>query len=420
MITKSNQQRLPLFLFGGVTLLGIFFITITKLVGASPLLSMLVPIFLMAAYWFASSRLKRLRLHDEQTGDNLYYMGFLFTLTSLGVSLYQFTSHGSMDDVVRNFGIAITSTIFGIGMRIIYNQTRRDVLDIERTTRHDLASMTRQVRTEMDSMRREFVDFRRINQQMVVEGVNEIMDATKETSEKVRETFEKMVSDSMKPLEDASLKFGESIGQSLGEISEKLSVVVDKIEGTTKKMENVVLPEAVIKNDLAPLVKEMGATLSQYSASMQSSGKSQQDSTKAISELVQQMGKTMVAIEKSIQASGQAIQSNSALNQKVEQNASAQRQMMEKLMRERSQQSVVFTTGGIPSRPVSPPPPPPSFSPSPSVFPPPRPDGAFQPLNASILPSANGPATGSMIPPSVASISATEPFRPASEESKKA
>jgi len=29
-------------------------------------------------------------LRDDQAGDNLYYMGFLFTLTSLGVSAYQF------------------------------------------------------------------------------------------------------------------------------------------------------------------------------------------------------------------------------------------------------------------------------------------------------------------------------------------
>ena len=54
------------------------------------------------------------RLRDDQSGDNLYYMGFLFTLTSLAVSLYQFSAAGSAEQIVQNFGIAIASTIAGI------------------------------------------------------------------------------------------------------------------------------------------------------------------------------------------------------------------------------------------------------------------------------------------------------------------
>ncbi|WP_312403762.1 hypothetical protein [Rhizobium sp.] len=398
-MSRANQERLPLVLFGGVTLVGIFFIALTKLGGVSPFWSMLIPIVLMIAYWFLSSYLKRLRLHDEQTGDNLYYMGFLFTLTSLGVSLYQFTSDGTMDDVIRNFGIAITSTIFGIGMRIMYNQTRRDVLDIERTTRHDLATMTRQVRTEMDSMRREFVDFRRINHQMVIEGVNEIMESTRETSEKVRQTLEQMVADSMKPLETASQKFGDAINENLLGISEKLGTVVDKVEATARQMESAVLPEAVIKNDLAPLVKEMGTALSQYATAMKTSGQSQSDNSKVVSDsvskLVEQMSRTMGMLERSIQANGQALQSNVALNQKVEQSTNVQRQMFERVMQVRSQPPIVYTTGGIPPRPVmTAAPPPPPF---PGVRTPAQPSG-FESINPTTFPAAQSPSTGPIGP----------------------
>ena len=57
---------------------------------------------------------RALRLRDDQSGDNLYYMGFLFTLTSLGVSLYQFTASRAAEEIVQNFGIAIGSTSMGV------------------------------------------------------------------------------------------------------------------------------------------------------------------------------------------------------------------------------------------------------------------------------------------------------------------
>ena len=67
---------------------------------------------------------------DKPSGDNLYYMGFLFTLTSLAVSLYQFSTVGSAEQIVQNFGIAIASTIAGITLRIMFNQMRRDPVEV--------------------------------------------------------------------------------------------------------------------------------------------------------------------------------------------------------------------------------------------------------------------------------------------------
>ena len=91
----------------------------------------------------ATARL--LRLRDDQAGDNLYYMGFLFTLTSLAVSLYQFSSTGSSEQIVRNFGIAIASNIAGIPLRILFHQMRRDPAEVESTARIELADASRRV-----------------------------------------------------------------------------------------------------------------------------------------------------------------------------------------------------------------------------------------------------------------------------------
>jgi len=50
----------------------------------------------------------------------------MFTLTNFAVSLYQFGTGSSTDEVLRNFGIAISSAIIGMALRIFYNQKRED------------------------------------------------------------------------------------------------------------------------------------------------------------------------------------------------------------------------------------------------------------------------------------------------------
>src|ERR1700719_1411841 len=103
---------------------GCAYIILAKLRGIEAFYVTFVPVGIMVAYALLISLARGLRLRDDQSGDNLYYMGFLFTLTSLGVSLYQFSATRAAEEIVQNFGIAIGSTLAGIGVRGILNQTR--------------------------------------------------------------------------------------------------------------------------------------------------------------------------------------------------------------------------------------------------------------------------------------------------------
>lgn len=164
----------PMVLFASITIGGMIFIWSSKLMGWSLPIVTGVPLVLMGIYFIVSLAVAGFRLHNEQAGDNLYYMGFLFTLSSLGVSLYLFAGETSIETIVRNFGIAVTSTIAGVTLRILFNQMRRDPIDIERSVRHELAEMTRRVRSELDSSSREFSHYRRVSNQMLSEGFEEI------------------------------------------------------------------------------------------------------------------------------------------------------------------------------------------------------------------------------------------------------
>jgi hypothetical protein len=129
--------------FGGVTL---------KLLGVHPFVAagfsaLILVVYASLAYWSTS-----LRLEPEVIGDNSYYLGFLFTLTSLAVTLY-FVAEVASDDrallipeVISGFGVALVSTLVGVFIRVLMMQFRLDLVAREREARVELDQAARDFR----------------------------------------------------------------------------------------------------------------------------------------------------------------------------------------------------------------------------------------------------------------------------------
>lgn len=280
VLHSTLQNHGPMAAFTILTLCGAGFIVTAKLWGLNTLVVTGVPIAIMLAYLVISLLAEGLRLHNEQAGDNLYYMGFLFTLTSLGVSLYRFADETSIDQIVQNFGIAVSSTICGIALRIFFNQMRRDPIDIERSVRHELAEMTRRVRTELDSSAREFSGYRRTSSQMLVEGFEEIARQAEQTGAAVQRAIETLSKESIKPIQEASEKLAtiseqnltlfeqrsaklnelaEEASQKLTQTSSQISDLIEKfssaIEAISEKTEQMKLPDEILRIELKPAIE---------------------------------------------------------------------------------------------------------------------------------------------------------------------
>jgi len=281
----ANSQMIlrnhgPMALFGLLTFIGIIFIWTAKLYALNTAIVTAIPILIMLGYLVISLIANGLRLHNEQAGDNLYYMGFLFTLSSLGVSLYRFTGDVSIDEIVRNFGIAVTSTICGIAFRILFNQMRRDPVDIERSVRHELAEMTRRVRTELDSSAREFSSYRRTSSQMLVEGFEEIAVQAERTGEAVQKAIETLSKESIKPIQDAAqtlatisednlalfekraikaTEIADAATERLDLATHRISSLIENIsrsiDALSEKMAQMKLPDEVLRIELQPVLE---------------------------------------------------------------------------------------------------------------------------------------------------------------------
>ncbi|WP_315921811.1 hypothetical protein [Mesorhizobium sp. SP-1A] len=362
-LSVFSYRNLPLIVFVILTLGGCIFIVFAKFTGMNLVVATAVPVALVFAYLALAWMFSAIRLHDEQTGDNLYYMGFLFTLASLGASLFLYTRESSIDDVVRNFGIAISSTITGIALRIFYNQTRRDVIEIERATRHDLAAVARRVRTELESSTREFASLRRANNQLINEGFEGVVKQVNKTGERISSTVTKLAESSLKPIEQVSEKFTgivdtslKSITSKLGDVGTKLDEVGSKIdesgnalsktnqsmvtaaealtrqfETIVKKLEAVSIPDGVLKDEMAPIIKDLRQTMEEQAAQNEAFAKEQ---SARIEALLGSINTISEAVTKNVQNSDRLIQSNETLSQQVKE----QHSQIDKLIKEQSTQ----------------------------------------------------------------------------------
>jgi methyl-accepting chemotaxis protein len=260
-------------LFFAVVIVGSGYIIFSKLDGFGALAVTSVPVLIMIGYaLLLGTRLFRLR--DDQSGDNLYYMGFLFTLTSLAVSLYQFSAAGSAEQIVQNFGIAIASTIAGIALRIFFNQMRRDPVEVEATARLELAEASRRVKRELESTILEFGYFRRMTQQSISDGLDEVKESLGAAHEQFAGELARLATTANKPFEEAFQRSGETfdrLNERTVEVLEVSRQLVQEGEQLAKNTTSIVkaiddvfarlathqTSDQVIQTKLAPMIQSL-------------------------------------------------------------------------------------------------------------------------------------------------------------------
>jgi len=109
-----------------------------------PLVVTAVPLLLLGVYGYLVWRLPEM-YRGGGDADNAYYLGFLFTIVSLSVALYQLDfkeDTGVSVDLVQNFGIALSTTILGLLLRTFLSPHHIDVGQQDEQARFQLYSAT--------------------------------------------------------------------------------------------------------------------------------------------------------------------------------------------------------------------------------------------------------------------------------------
>ena len=277
-VERATDNSAPI-VFGIFTALGVGFIIAAKTWGLTSIVVTTVPVLLMLGYAAMIVFARGLRLRSDQTGDNFYYMGFIFTLVSLGASLYQYSTGGGVDDIIRNFGVAVASTIAGIILRIMFNQVRRDPIEFEAASRLDLAEASRKVRRELDGIQYEVAHFRRSSQQMAQETFDETKTQLVALGKAAAEAVEAIRVSALSEVEGTAAQISgdfasPEIKRQLDRTSKSLDRVNTKLEQATEtlaaaaeafanRLAHTQTPDKVVEVSMQPAVDALQTTIAE-------------------------------------------------------------------------------------------------------------------------------------------------------------
>ena len=103
-----------------------------------------VPICIMVVYIWLGLFRRDSDVSDDKFADSAYYLGFIFTITSIIFSLFDLPNIGAkIQDIAVRFGAAMVSTVLGLGIRVYLVSFRVDVSDAIRDAEDTLLGATR-------------------------------------------------------------------------------------------------------------------------------------------------------------------------------------------------------------------------------------------------------------------------------------
>lgn len=212
-----------------------------KALGAHPFLAAGYAALVLIAYALLAWAGGRVKLEPETIGDNCYYLGFLFTLSSLSYTLYQMADPTlnagrpvDIPDVISGFGVALSSTIVGVFLRVFMMQLRPDFIAKDREVRADI--------------NRSFGDFRKnmagMLSQMKAYSAESIQLAS-ERDERIRKSTEKFLEDYQEALTMSTTSladhmkeaFSEAMREVVKEISEAQKASHEQMKSTLEELE---------------------------------------------------------------------------------------------------------------------------------------------------------------------------------------
>ncbi|QSR33472.1 hypothetical protein CFI10_00385 [Marinobacterium iners] len=191
-----------------------------------------VPVGVLLSYVGAALLLPRLELRRDQIGDNTYYLGFLFTLISLTVTLIQYSDNAEDDFIVSNFGVALAATVVGIFLRSLLSQMRKDVVGVEKEMHATLRDASMRLRSQMAVASENFGSLHRQMAQVTEESAVSIAQA----HDALAKGLNDVVAERVRALD-------EVVKASSASVNKRTEHICEELERTTQELVNTVKAE---------------------------------------------------------------------------------------------------------------------------------------------------------------------------------
>jgi hypothetical protein len=239
---RIDRWLFLLFAGGGITVI----VFMKLVIGNAGLFTALPPAAVLCLYPFLVRQQRYFRLHPDRLGDNCYYMGFIFTLTSLSVALIQLqdatveSRAHLLETLIGNFGIALSSTILGIALRVFFIQFRREIEDEEEQLRLELQTVAANLKDGLGLAVNDLESFRLRTVQVLNEQLTSAADEFSLIQKNLADKADMMSVrlaevqlDHGKRLEnisDTMLRGGKELGQSTSKVVAEMRRLISRID----------------------------------------------------------------------------------------------------------------------------------------------------------------------------------------------
>lgn len=201
------------------------------------------------------------RVRMDKAGDNCYYLGLTFTLSSLAAVLVRIDFDVSVAQyIISGFGIAIGSTIFGIIARLILIQFVEELDDIEQRARVRLTESADQLRVDLENAAGRFQDFMISIQDEVRVSIVAVTEEPSKQQRALVEAVEAALKDAIGTMEQSSLTLAETLKGHAGVMtkfnaaSERSAKAADNL---ADKVSGIELPYDQLEDGVGKLVQEI-------------------------------------------------------------------------------------------------------------------------------------------------------------------
>lgn len=248
-------------LFAFVALAGFLAILILKARNFDADLITVVSVALMVGYGAIAYNIPAVHMRLDRLGDNFYYLGFIYTLASLSAAILQWRGGAEPDQLIGSFGIALVTTIFGIGGRVVFAQMRSDIDEIEETIRRDLSKSAADLRGELFAAIREFQTVRTA----LIQTMQESSAAFAKASELQAGKVEELMRDATKKLDEAF----EPGRAGMRQMSEQMKSVSKSAEQAAGRMAKIEIPSEKLNSQLGAFADSLDAQMRRLASTVE-------------------------------------------------------------------------------------------------------------------------------------------------------
>ena len=224
----------------------------------------------------------------SQIADSAYFLGFLFTLSSITMSLVEYASKGGAVEqigrIVNMFGFALLTTIMGLLIKLLLERIKPSVSDLTDKTFIDFERTVSKFDLQLGSTADKFKMFEKL-----------VLDKLEKQVDQLTDQLDVVVNQSTQKLKDYIEESGETLSDSMKESGEKFSNVLNKAS------DEMDLPTDFFTNQLKEPLLNMKDQINSFNSELTEVIKSQgtiASNTEKVSQIVEKLAVKMDITEK--------------------------------------------------------------------------------------------------------------------------